>query len=498
MAILGIDLGTTHLKAGVFAVDGRPLAIARRPTPSRQSPTGYIHYEPGEWLEAVFSALEEAIHAAGVRIEAVGAASTAESGLFVDRFSGEPLSPFLPWYDTSAAGQAETIGRMDDPFGRFLRFGIQPSFKVSLARILWLVENGLLVKSRRAIWLSAADYFIYRLTGAAITDPSLACRTYAYRIDAGQWDGAWLKSLDLDVELFPQVLPTGVPAGKTRGLARRGLADGLPASVCGHDHICASFAAGLDGPETIFDSIGTAETVTGLLAKHAMGQAEYESGLSFGCYALPGRLYWLGGLSTSGGAVAWMNGLQADPHLDLARLDGLLEDGLRPPPDLIFLPYMEGSGSPHTNQDVRGAFLGLDRRHTFTDLYHAVLAGTACEMEFIKAAGEAVTGVQAASILAAGGGAGSRVWLQIKANLCGCGVTIFPVQEATLLGAAVLAGVGAGIYPSHAAALAGLDLPPAETIQPAVDLLPAYRRLAQTYRSVQEPYRQFFGSSLKP
>ncbi len=426
----------------------------------------------------------------GTEIRAVGLASMAESGLFIDIQTGQSLSPFLPWFDTSAAGEADQLVSRGNRKERLLRTGIYPSYKISLAKILWLSHQGFTIQPGKAVWLSAADYILYRLTGTFATDPSLAGRTGAFRIDRREWDAEYLASLGLSERLFPPVLPSGLPAGTVRGMEFCSLQDGIPAAVCGHDHIVASFAAGLFEPGAVFDSLGTAETITGLLPGSEIGEGEYLSGLSFGCHVFPDRLYWLGGLSTSGAAIDWIRNILSDPPMDYSSLDNLLAGKPRPAGSLLFLPYLAGSGSPHTDASLRGAFLGLDSRHGLADLYQAVLSGLCCEMEFIRRAGEKITAAKVDRIITAGGGISSRPWMQIKADIAACPVELFPVQEATLLGAALLAGVGAGVYPDPLAALKALKLPKGEVILPSIENQAGYQKLFNAYCMVQKPYRQ--------
>src|SRR5690606_7224596 len=211
--------------------------------------------------------------------------------------------PFVPWYDTAAAPQAAQLRQADDPRRRFSRTGIFPGYKNSLAKILWLREQQPDITGD-ACWLSVADYIAYRLTGVAGTDYSLAGRSYAFSLPDAGWDEAWLQSFGLSTDLFPPANPSGTPLGRVTA-PLPALPAGTPVAVSGHDHLCAAVAAGVVEPGCLFDSMGTAEVLMGVIPPRRLGEAEYASNLTFGYHTAPGRFYWLGGLSASGGSLDW-------------------------------------------------------------------------------------------------------------------------------------------------------------------------------------------------
>jgi sugar (pentulose or hexulose) kinase len=466
MTILVIDVGTTHCKAGLFAADGAALHIATRPTP--RAAAGGATVIPAEALwDAVGGAVAEVVAAAGrPAIAAVGVASMAESGLLVDRRSGAARTPLLPWFDQAAAPFAAALAGRGDGAARFRAFGIHPSFKCSLAKIMQLRhERPALVEG--AVWLCAADYIAFRLSGAMASDYSLAGRTYAFDLWARQWDAGWLRELGLPADIFPPALPSGAPLGAVGDDgAALGLARGTPVAIGGHDHICAAVAAGATGPGRALDSMGTAEALLGASPPPALDDAARRSGLTFGLLPLTGGWYWLGGLSASGGSLDWLRGVLGDPPLGYEQLQAM-QAALDPEPgELIYLPYLAGSGPPSPNPAARGAFIGLASHHTRADLLRAVLEGAAFQIESIRRAAVAVTGQVADTIVAAGGGARNRRWLQIKADVAGLPLRALATDEATLLGAALTAGTGCGAYRDGAEALGVAAGQPAATIEP--------------------------------
>lgn len=491
MTILVIDVGTTHCKAGLIAADGAALQIATRPTP--RATVGPATVIPAEALwEAVCGAVAEAVAAAGrPAVAAVGVASMAESGLLVDRRSGAARTPLHPWFDQTAAPFATELAARGDEAERFRRFGIHPSFKCSLAKILQL-RHGRPEIVEGATWLCAADYIAFRLSGVMGTDYSLAGRTYAFDLWGRGWDGGWLRELGLPAEIFPPALPSGAPLGAVgEGGAALGLARGTPVAIGGHDHICAAVAAGATGPGRALDSMGTAEALLGASPPPALDEPAHRSGLTFGLLPVTGDWYWLGGLSTSGGSLDWLRGVLADPPLSYKQLQAMQATLDPEPGELIFLPYLAGSGPPSPSHGARGAFIGLAARHTRADLLRAALEGAAFQLESIRRCAAAVTGQTAETIVAAGGGARNRRWLQIKADVAGLPLRALATDEATLLGAALTAGAGCGVYRDGGEALAVAAGLPATTIEPD---LGRHRRYAERFEQF-ERWRQIITSA---
>lgn len=498
MTLLGVDAGTTHSKAGIFTEDGEALRIASRNTQTQRSPAGFYYYDPELLWQGVVSAIEEVLAGIDPReITAVGIASMAETGLLVDRKTGAPRSVFIPWFDTSAGGQAEILGNPGSPWSieeRFLKTGIRPSYKCSLAKLLWLRERGegALVG---LVWLSAADYIAYRLTGELGTDYSLAGRTYAFRIDTKEWDKEWLEHWGFTANLFPPPGPSGKPVGgiNSRAFSQIGLAKGTPVSISGHDHLCAAFAAGAARPGGVFDSLGTAETLVGAIESRPLGRPDYLSGLSYGCHVKTGLHYWMGGISASGGSIEWLRSLLGEPPLTYPQLAALLEDIPPEPGELLYFPHLAGRGSPYTDPSARGALIGLKASHGRGDILRAVLEGTAYEMEAVRRAAEQATGLAINPIVASGGGTRNRRWMQIKADVSGSRLEILAVPEATLYGAALLAGAGCGVSSSS-------EQPPVSLVQPEIETyLPddarhaAYQCLfEQGYLPLQEALKPYY------
>lgn len=489
--LLGIDVGTTHCKAALFDTGGGLRRVSTLATPGYQSPAGDVYYRPEDLWQTIVQAVQQVIaNTPPETIVGAGVASMAETGLLLDRSTGTPLTDMIPWFNTAAQAQAQRLQQSAGVEDGFLASGIRASFKCSLAKLLWLQENNpeLLQNS---IWLSAADYVVYRLTGQYITDYSLAGRTYAFRIDENVWNEHLLHDLGLDPDIFPQAQPAGSPLHAVNGV----LTAGTPVCIAGHDHICAALAVGAFRPGVVLDSMGTAESLVGALPRHHLGEAEYASGLSFGCHVVPDQLYWLGGLSASGGSIEWIRSQLGEARLSYAEIAQLLVD-VPEPTGILYFPYLSGSSILPSKPTARASFIGLKASHGRSHLVKAVLEGTAFEMERIRRKAEALLDDRIKRIVAVGGGTRNPHWLQIKADVSACEIEVAPIEEATLLGAAMIAGIGAGVYADVSTALAAVKQPAATVIQPDPRRHEIYRQIFETgYQELQQPLQDYFDLS---
>lgn len=494
MTLLAIDIGTTHCKAGLFDEKGTVIKIASRPTVARQSSDGWAYYEPKEILDIVATVIEEVTRDRAEPISAIGIASMAETGLIIDRKTGHPRSFLVPWFETDAQPYADRIHEKIDTLECYLKYGSKVSFKSSLAKILWLCRDRN-CSTDGAVWLSAADFVAYWLTGEFGTDFSLAGRTLAFRVAEKAWDDEWLREWGITANLFPPAYQSGTPIGKVAASVA-GLQKGIPVAVCGHDHVCASLAMGVIEPGVVFDSMGTAETMIGVLPERPLTVADYHNGLHYGCHVAEGLGYWMGGLSASGGSVEWVRALMSSAP-SYQDLEDLLKNAGPQPTEILYFPYLLGSGSPHVDPWARGAIIGLTNAHRSEDLFKAVLEGTAYELEFIRRAGERMTGQPIRSLVAAGGGTRYTAWMQIKADVSGCEIAVSTEPEATLIGAAMAVGIGCGAFHSADEALVAFGARFEETFRPEPGNFAIYQQLYEHgYLHFQEPLRRYTLPSL--
>lgn len=490
--LLSLDIGTTHCKAGLFDQHGRMERHISHPTPLQRADSGFAYYDPEDLWSLCVRLLSQI--QAGVKpgsILAVGLTGMAETGLLIEPTTGNPRSPLIPWFEPAPTPQVERLKAAGDPFERFCRSGLRPSFKSGLAKILWLRDQDAVLLSG-AVWLGAVDYIAYRLSGKMWTDHSLAGRSYAFRIDQRAWDEDWIRDLGLDPGLFPPVFASGQVAGwvTDRAGSLTGMKPGTPVSICGHDHVCASFGIGAIDPHLVFDSMGTAEALVGVYEARRLGEAEFKSGFAFGCHVLPDLTYWMGGLSASGGSIEWLRRLLGDSTLTYEELSSLAAKAGNGPSGIMYFPYLSGSGSPHSDIYVRAALIGLDAAHSRADLCKAVLEGTALEVDFILSHAGHCLGLEIKELLASGGGTRNPYWMLIRTDIMGIPIRVPQIEEAALLGAALLAGIGCSLYANAEEALASHRQPDEVVYLPNPTNTRDYLPIRERYLTWQKPLRE--------
>ncbi|NUK30258.1 carbohydrate kinase [Parageobacillus sp. VR-IP] len=494
MKLLSIDIGTTHCKAGLFTEEGDAEKIVVLPNIKYYDRNGYPYYKPEQLWQTIVTCIKDVLIENKEVISAIGITGMAETGLLLDLKTGQPKTDFIPWFSKCAEKEAEMICKEDDPFLRFCKTGLRSSYKYGLAKLLWLKKQDSSI-FKDAIWLSAPDYIAYRITGTIKTDYTLAQRTFAFRIDQKVWDFEWLAHFGLPKEIFPEALPSGTKVGETNQeeLIRLGIAFGTPVAISGHDHVCASVAVGAINPGTVFNSIGTAETLVGTLKERQLGKKEFQSGLSFGCHVLKKRFFWIGGIQSSGGSVEWLRVLLSDVKLTYEQVQRLSSSTREGPTGILYYPYLAGAGAPLPDSAAKAAFIGLTASHKKEDILKAVFEGISFEIESIRRAAEQVIELPIRKMFVVGGGTKNRYWMQIKSDVTNCCLSIPPVSEATLLGAAITAGIGCGIYKDENEMVTILSQGETTEIYPNQTFHQRYKTLYECgYLQLQQALRKFY------
>lgn len=445
--LIGVDLGTTNGKALLCDSSGEVVHVASRRMPLRQTPDGRAEYDPrGLWAVAldVLRETAGAIPPGGV-LRGIAVTSVGEAGVPCSE-GGDPLYPVIAWFDARSTPQAAALeARLgSDLLYRITGLPSQPIHTVH--KLAWLRDHEPELFRRMRRWCFVADYVVWRLSGAWVTDPSLASRSRAFDIRERRWSQPVLEAAGIPAEVLPPVAPAGSVAGPLRPEVARelGVTAEVVVAVGGHDHICASLAGGVTEPGDILDSLGTAEALLAATAAPPPPEVTAPAGFAVGCHVVPGRYYLLGGIVMGGGAIEWVAQLTRTP------VEELMDGAARVPPGadgVCFLPHLRGSLSPVVDPASRGALLGLRDVHTPAHVARAVLEGLAWEARLNVDALERIIG-RAGVLRVTGGGLRVPLWLAIKAAAFARPLEVLATAECAALGAAMLAGMGAGVFGS--------------------------------------------------
>ena len=290
--LIGLDVGTSAVKAAVVDSDGSEIAQGRAPTPWRPVPTG-AELDPDELLDAAAAAAREAVAAAGSpRVAGIGVASMAETGVLLDG-GGRPVVPSIAWHDSRGAAEAERLAADLGAETFAARVGLPASALCTLAKYRWMRDHR--PGSERGVrWLNVAEWIVLGFGGEPAAELSLASRTGFYDLHARRpWDDA-LAWADAPAGLMPEAVPAGTPMG-TAG-DRLAEARGAVLTVGGHDHLAAAVGAGAAGEGDVLDSCGTAEAfvrASAPLPPERVARA-VAGGISVGWHAIEGRHALLG------------------------------------------------------------------------------------------------------------------------------------------------------------------------------------------------------------
>jgi xylulokinase len=460
-ALIGIDIGTSSIKAAAFDATGRLLGLQRAPTPTVRSLQGWAEHD----VEALWNGTAATLRALGeqlatdVSITGIAVASVGEAGVAIDR-EGRPVRPAIAWHDSRATAQAlwweKAVGIAE--IYRITGQPLDPHYGVN--KLLWIRENEPAAFSRARKWLSLADYLILRLTGICATDRSLASRTMLFDQRRLDWSNELLSAAGIEASLLPAVCVGGTRIGDLLPTVAReiGLPAGTPVAIGGHDRLCGAFAARQGGSAAV-DSTGSAEAV--VLPVPTYHECSAEEGGVAAHYAdvVPNQYVFSARVGYAGALLDWSRRVLVGASVgdDAAApygFDDLEKVIPRPlaPSGLVVYPSFGREIGPCWSVATRpGIVLGLTLAHGRAQIIQALLEGSCfslrANLEWLEELRNPLEQLRVEC-----GAARSPTWLQLKADITGRRIDHVQLEEPTALGAALLAGVAVGLFPSHEAA----------------------------------------------
>ena len=480
---LTFDLGTTGLKTALVNDDGRVRAVHTvECTPQAPRP-GWAEMAPEAYWQAAVKGARAVLtktDAHPSRVQAIGFSSQGQTFVPLDR-TGRPLHDFIVWVDDRGQEIADEWAASWLPREYFRRSSGYPWIPAVLTvfKVAWLTRHQPEIKEAWK-FLCLPDYFVFRLTGEAVTDYVIARMGGFFNLRLNRWDPRLLDAAGIRVEQLPSVLAPGQVAGRLQGEPARelGLVAGVPVCVGANDQLAGAVGAGNVSPGIVTETTGS------VLALIATTPALLDDSCTVvGQHAVPELSYAMSFANTAAIVLKWFRDL-CDPGADY---DKFLAGVETVPPGcngLTLLPHFAGSNMPPFNPHVRGAFIGLTVGHTRTHLTRAIMEACAnllqeC-LEPIRRHGISMTKVRSL-----GGAAHSDVWLQMKADLLGVPVERPACIEAASLGAAMLAAAGirrfAGVREASVAWYRS-----GRVFEPNATRYAAYREVYERYQRLQE------------
>lgn len=488
MISLGVDIGGTGAKCVAFDDHGAQLALSYIEYPN---PPGKANLEPQVLSDSVVRVIRDCVQALPARgaVAAITVSSFGESFVPIDE-QGAPLTDIIMYFANSESGEFDELVRRvgEETFMRVAR--ILPDASYSLAKMLYTLRT-----AERPVWkfLPIAAYVCYRLSGAVMTDVSLACRTLLYDVEKREWSRELLEASGVALDQLPDVCPTGTAVGFLRPEIAQAL--GLPENVRvvigSHDQIVNALACGVCEHGDGVDVSGTCECIEPLFAgipgdfgftKENFACVPYVDDAGYVTYAY----------NISGGAVVRWYRDQLAKHLSaqakaehVSIYDLLNRACPKEPTDVIVLPFLQGmGGTPDVRPNARGMFYGVTMETGLPEFYRAILEGLTFEMAYNLEKLEGF-GVAPNRLYACGGGARSKVWLQIKADIWNREILPVKTEETGALGSAIL-GFAAVTGEKDRLALAKKFVQLGEPMQPDAARVEVYREKFQLYKQLRD------------
>ncbi|MDR0293582.1 MAG: xylulokinase, partial [Oscillospiraceae bacterium] len=454
-ALLGIDLGTSATKTVLFNELCEPLASASVEYPLNQPHNGWAEQDPQDWWRAAVETIGAVLQKSGVPSDDVIAVGISGQmhGLVMLGPDGEVLRPSIIWCDQRTGAECVEITRLVGA-DRLVEITANPALTgFTASKIMWVKKHQPELYAKCRHILLPKDYLRYKLTGEFATEVSDASGMQLLDVPAREWSDEVLKKLDIDPSLLAKVYESPAITGTVSGEAARATGLSVKTAVVGGagDNAAAAVGTGVVTDGKAFTTIGT----SGVVFAHTDHVTIDPKGrVHTFCCAVPGAWHVMGVTQAAGLSLKWFRE-QFCMDLTYKQIDEIAAEVPIGARRLLYLPYLMGERTPHLDADCRGVFLGLSGMHTRPDMLRAVLEGVAYSLrdcvEVLRG-----MGVRTSEMLACGGGGTSALWRQMLADLFGCHVRTAASREGPALGAAILAGVGAGLYPSVPEACAAL------------------------------------------
>lgn len=491
--LIGIDSSTTATKALLIDETGAIVAVAATEYDFQTPHPLWSEQDPALWWEGTVASVRRVLAESGVDPAAIAAVGLTGQmhGLVLLDAAGEVLRPSILWNDQRTASQCDEIRSRLGKAELVRITGNDALTGFTAPKILWVAENEPEIYARVHSILLPKDYVRYKLTGDYATDRAGAGGTLLVELATRDWSPQVVEALGID----PAWLPSTHEGTQITGVISAAAADatglraGTPVVGGGGDQAAGGVGVGAVEEGIVALSLGTSGVV---FAAADSPIYEPEGRLHAFPHALPGKWHLMGVMLSAAGSLRWYR----DTLAPGVAYDDLLAPAAAIPPGsdgLLFLPYLTGERTPHPDPLARGAFVGLTVRHSQAHLTRSVLEGVAFGLrdsfELMKAAG--LSAIR--QVRVSGGGARSPLWRQILADVLGSELATVNTTEGAAFGAALLAGVGAGVWPDGETAC-GETVRVTGSTTPNPDAVAVYEKAYGVYRGLYPALKGSFES----
>lgn len=458
--LMSIDLGSTSIKALIYDYYGNLIAFGTQPNEvaymDKEHPN-WAFWDPDKVWDSIVSAVRQALKKINDpgKIKGIAVTGMGADGLPVD-CKGNWLYPFISWHCVRTEAMCQ---RWHTEVGKekiFSLTGHQIVAYDSIYRLMWMEENHPEILLKTDKWLLIEDYINFLLCGRMATDFSMASSTSVFNPTDNSWSEELIGISGVNKSFFPELLPSGTVLGRVtdKAAAQTGIRAGTPVVLGGHDYYCAALAVGAYEPGVVMDITGTFEMVLTASSKLNIAQEIMEAGLTVESHVAR-NVYGIMGFNVSADMFEWFRTCygyeekiiaQESDRKDWDYLMEKAESAVCGSNGVFFLPHFSGSFCPIMDGHSQGAFIGLNKTVEKKDMLRALIEGLNYQFRDMLESFEGPLCKKADRVVAVGGATRNRFWMQNKADITGKIIEVPDIQEATGLGAALLAGIGIGIY----------------------------------------------------
>lgn len=444
--VIGIDIGTTGVKTLLCSNKGEIISSALVEYPLSHPKPGWAEQDPADWWTATTESIRSVVNETNINredVKSIGLTGQMHGAVFLDS-NNNVLRPAILWCDQRTSSECDDINRIIGKENLIALTSNPALTGFTAPKILWVRKNEPQIYERARRILLPKDYIRFRLTGEFAGDVSDASGTLLFDVKNRKWSDEILEKLNIDRNLLPEVYEstevTGTLTKDTSELT--GLSIETVVVAGAGDQAAGAVGNGIVEPGIISSTTGTSGVVFAYTDK---AKTDPSGRLHTFCHAVPGKWHVMGVMLAAGGSFKWLRDmLGEDSYHVMTEQASKAQTGSE---GLIFLPYLMGERTPHADSDAKAVFFGISPRHTRAHIIRSVMEGVSFglrdSLEIIKE-----LGIPASEIRASGGGAKSKLWKQIQADVNKEPIYTINVDEGPAFGAALLAMVGVGIYSS--------------------------------------------------
>lgn len=489
--LMGIDLGTSSVKAGIMDFDGKIVGMGQEGYDVQTPCSRYAEQDIELLWEAAARTIKKAVANGNINpsdIKSIGLSGQMHGLVLLDRHMN-PVRPSIIWADQRTKQQIDKIYSIVgvDEFRKTTLNSLSTGFFI--CSLMWIRDNEPENYNKTYKAVLPKDYIRYKLCGELATDVTDASSTLAFDIAKRSWAFEIIEKIGIDTNLFPKCGEAYQVAGEIvkEGAEKTGLSCKTPVIYGGGDSLMHSVGNGIIKPGVVSANIGTAGQLSSAVNSPVFDK-QFRTNTF--CHARDDLWIIFGGHLNGGIVLKWLRD-NYFPHLSYREFDGVAEEIPAGSEGALFLPYLSGERTPYQDPNAKGIFFGMTLRHNYKHMIRAVMEGVILSMRLSLEIFKELS-IPIERVIASGGGAKSSIWLQMQADIFNTDIYTVSGKEEACTGAAIVAGVGVGIYQSIEQACSVVVKYNQKTTLPNPENIKVYNEAFEKYKLLYQNNKNLF------